>query len=130
MFASCYVIEKDNLCIFICLYFDSLGAITRGIFHRINVNNFSVSLVAEKKTCVRIGINTEIWGVTKSAVVGLPVIVREVRWLGQKHLLAFKVEAEVLCFQTVSQVNVTTNFVFAVFIISDENDRRHAAIPH
>ena len=31
MFASCDVIEKDNLSVFICLYFDSFSTITRGI---------------------------------------------------------------------------------------------------
>lgn len=91
MFASCDVIEKDYLRVFLSLDLNPLCAIARGILHWVHIYNLSISLVAEEEAGVGVGVDTEVGRVTQGAVVRLPVIVREVRWLGQQHLLALEV---------------------------------------
>lgn len=130
MFASGDVIEKDNLCIFFSLYLDPLCAVARGILHGVNIYNLSISLVAEEEAGVGVGVDTEVGRVAQCAIVCLPIIVREVRWLGQQHLLPLEVQTEVLGLQTVSKVDITADLIFAVLVISDEDDGGHAAVPN
>lgn len=78
MLPSGNVIKEDDLSVLIGHDFHSLGSVTRGILVRIYVDDFSVSLVSEQQSSIGVGIDSEVRGVIQGAVLGIPVVVREV----------------------------------------------------
>ena len=64
MLSSCDVVKEYNLGVVITLNLDSLGTITRWIFAWVHVYDLSVSLVTEEETCVRVGVHSEVGGVS------------------------------------------------------------------
>ncbi len=81
------MIIKDNLSIITALYFGSLHIFLQ-FFIRIDINLFSVSFISENESLIPVtGVHLEIWGVVRTAGVGSPVEIGQVRGFGQKFLL-------------------------------------------
>ncbi len=57
------MIEEYHLSVFIGRDFNTLSSITRRVLVGVNVDNFPVTLITEKKACIRIGVDTEVWRV-------------------------------------------------------------------
>ncbi len=75
MLASCDVIEEYHLSIFFSRDLDPLGAVAGGVLRGVDIYDFSVSLVPEEKSRVRVGVHPEIGRVVKRAVLRLPIVI-------------------------------------------------------
>ena len=52
MFATGYVIEEDDLSVFLGHYLDAFGSIARGVLVGVHINDLPVTFVAEEESSV------------------------------------------------------------------------------
>jgi hypothetical protein len=126
--AASHVVEENHLGVFFALNFFTVCAVSR-FFGWIYVDDFSISLVSEKKTLVGVCVNSEVGGVAQVAQLRIPVIVRKVRCFGNDKFLSHENGSEVLRFHPVCKIDVTANFVFTWLLISNEEYSCHSPVP-
>lgn len=129
MLAARHVVEENDLRV-LGAPFNLLacGIVAWAVVIRINADNLAITLVPEQQALVRIGIGSEVGGVIDRRFLAVPVVVAKIGLLWHEILLTNEVRLELLFFHAIRQIYVTANFVFARFLIPEEEDCCHSTI--
>ena len=127
MFAASHVVEEYHLGVLFALNFFAICAVS-GFFSRVNVYDFSVSLVTEQKTLIGVRINSKVGGVAEVAQLRVPVIVRKVGCFRNDEFFSHENWSKVFCLHPVCKVDVTANFIFTWLLVPDEEYGGHSSI--
>ena len=107
MLSPCDMVKEDYLSVLRArLEFLPFGAVARVFFGWVHVYYFSVSLVSEQQTSIRVGVYSEVGRVKQLSLLAVPVKVAQVSWLGPQFHFSLIDGSEVLGLESVSQVDV------------------------
>ena len=124
------MVKENNLSIFVSLDFNSFSSVTWWVLVRIDINDFSVPLVPEQKPSIRVGINSEVWRIVQSGMLGVPVEETQVSWFRKEKFLLLKNLSEIFGLKPVSKIDISRDLILALPLVSDENDGGHSSAPH
>ena len=127
MLSSCNVVKEYHLGILIAFNFYPLGSITWWIFVWVDVYDFPISSVSEQKSGIRVGVHFEIWRIIQISILRVPSEITQISHTWHQHLLAFKNLSEVLCLESVSQVNVPRDFISVFPLVSNKDNSCHSS---
>mmetsp|Transcript_12412 Transcript_12412/g.22596 ORF Transcript_12412/g.22596 Transcript_12412/m.22596 type:complete len:225 (+) Transcript_12412:100-774(+) len=102
--------------------------IISGVGIRVNVNNFSISLVLEQQAGLVVRDHLEVGRGVGGRGLGLPVVVAQVAGLGHELLPPLKVRLEVLRLQPQGVVDVAGDFLSFRILVSYEDYCRELAV--
>jgi len=119
MLSSGKVIKEDYLSVVFTLKYLARATVTGSLHLRVDIDNLSVSFVSEEKALVGTSVNSKVRRISHTANLRLPMVETQISLSWQELLFVFENTSEVLCFHSVSQIDVSTDF-FAWLLNSQE----------
>lgn len=93
-----------------------------GAYLGINVHDFPIAFVLEQEPCFTVGYHLEVWRGVGCGGLRFPIIVAQVRRLGQQLFFPLKVRLELLGLQTQRVIDIPADFLtLGVFISNKDN---------
>ena len=121
--SSGLVVKEDHLSILFTLNFSASAhsILLSRVQVRVNIDHLSITSVSEEETCVRVGINLEIWRVSVLDLLSFPWVVAQVSdlWLDLFPLREDK--AEIFGFHSVGQVDICADLTLVALISYEQN---------